>query len=52
MVKEAGGIIKHITVYLTEGDQSLQRIAERMLRRDHVGNGEGKRSPEYLESSI
>lgn len=48
MVEKAGGIVKYIAVYLTEGDQSLQRIPEWMICCDHQGNGIGQRTPEYL----
>ena len=35
MVEKASGIVEYIAVYLTEGDQSLQRIPEWMLCCDH-----------------
>ena len=48
MIEKAGGIVKHVAVYLTEGDQSLQRIPEWMLRCDHESDCIGERTPEYL----
>ena len=48
MVEKASGIVKYIAVYLTQGDQSLQRIAEWMLFCDHEGHSIGERTPEYL----
>ena len=49
MVEERGCVVEHIAVELSERDDELSRVSERVVDGDEVGSDEGTGAPEDLE---
>jgi hypothetical protein len=52
VVKHGSGVVEDVAVELTERDDQLQRVAERVIVGDEGGGNEGARTPEGLSYCV
>lgn len=52
VVEQRGRVVQHIAVELTERDNELQRVAQRVVDSDKVGCDEREGSPKGLSRSV
>lgn len=50
VVKHAGGIVEDVSVYLAQGDDHLEGMAQRMVDGDEICKEEAQRPPADLSS--
>ena len=50
MVEQRGRVVQNIAVELTERDDQLQGVAERVVDGDQIGGDEGERAPKGLST--